>query len=134
VPARSAPRPARGVVLPGRRPRQHLAVDLARGAGRDAVDERQHRHERGGQPLGEHRARGGEIGGPPFDGEVADQDLPPALVFLTAAAAAFTPGNASSAVSISPSSIRRPPSLTWSSARPTKSSPAPSELTRSPVW
>ena len=39
------------------------------------------------------------------------------------AAAAVTRGRASRAASISPSSIRRPPSLTWSSARPTNSRP-----------
>ena len=49
---------------------------------------------------------------------------PPAFVFFTAAAAAVTRGRASSAASISPSSMRRPPSLTWSSARPTNSRPA----------
>ena len=47
----------------------------------------------------------------------------PARLRRTAAAALVTPGRASSALSISPSSMRRPPSLTWSSPRPAKSSP-----------
>ena len=71
-----------GVVLPGRRPGQRLAVDLARGAGRDRVDERQHRDERRGQPLGERGARRGEVGAVALDGQVADQDLAARLRLL----------------------------------------------------
>ncbi|CAB4884245.1 unannotated protein [freshwater metagenome] len=57
----------------------------------------------------------------------------PAAVLRTAAAAPPTPGSACSALSISPSSMRRPPSLTWSSARPWNSSPSSSSFTRSPL-
>ena len=59
--------------------------------------------------------------------------VPPEPVRRTAAAAPVTPGTASRALSTSPSSMRRPPSLTWSSARPTNSSPADSFRTRSPL-
>ena len=57
----------------------------------------------------------------------------PAGVRRTAAAAPATPGRPSSAESTSPSSIRRPPTFTWSSARPTNSSPSASYRTRSPL-
>ncbi len=40
---------------------------------------------------------------------------------------------ASRALSTSPSSMRRPPILTWSSSRPRKTSPSPSKRTRSPL-
>ena len=48
-------------------------------------------------------------------------------------AAAVTPGSAWRAASTSPSSIRRPPSFTCSSARPTNTRPAGSCTTRSPL-
>ncbi len=57
----------------------------------------------------------------------------PAGVRCTTAAPPATPSNACSAASTSPSSIRRPPSFTWSSARPWNTSPSGSYRTRSPL-
>ena len=92
-PCRPGPRRARarGSVA-GRGPRQRLPVDLARRAGREAVDERQHRHERGGQPLGEPRARGRSSSGAVVDGEVADEDLAARLGLLDRGRGRLHPG------------------------------------------
>ena len=50
--------------------------------------------------------------------------LPPPGVECTAHAPSFTPGTWVIWVSISPSSMRRPETLTWSSARPAKTMPS----------
>ncbi|SHU23079.1 Uncharacterised protein [Mycobacteroides abscessus subsp. abscessus] len=57
----------------------------------------------------------------------------PLAVLRTAAAPALTPGRLTSAASTSPSSMRRPPTFTWSSARPWKYNPSGSKRTRSPL-
>ena len=111
---------------PRQRPRQRVPVDLARGARGQRVDDGEQRDERGGQRVAQLPAvrRARSSSSPGLRHQVADEDLvaarrsgaprrrPPA-----------TPGSACSAASISPSSMRRPPSLTWSSARPMKTRP-----------
>ena len=66
---------ARGIGLdPGQRPRQRGAVDLARRARREVVDDREQRHERRRQLLGEPGPGRGAVE-PVGHGEVADEHL-----------------------------------------------------------
>ena len=114
------------------RPGERVPVDLAGRPGRQDVDHREAGHERGRHPVPEDLHRLGLVEGR-VDGDVADQQLVAGAGPAHRGRGTTTPGMPSSAESISPSSIRRPPSLTWSSARPPKSSPAGSFTTRSPL-
>ena len=130
----------------GRRPRSS-AVRLGSGhgsasrstlpevAGRQVVDGGERRHQRGGQRAAQRGAAAAEVelgAGRRAPGSRPGSGAPRRSV-RTAAAAPATPGSPCSAASTSPSSIRRPPSLTWSSARPMNSRPSGSRRTRSPL-
>ena len=109
------------VAAAGRRPGQRLAVDLAR-----RRDGSSSSTTIIGTRLAGIRSATSARTASACDrpGHVADQQLVAGGGLRTTVQAARTPGVALSASSISPSSIRRPPILTWWSRRPTNASPS----------
>ena len=103
----------------GQRPGQRVAVDLARRPGRQR--RRRRRAAAPARPAGRRAARSAALAVEAGAGSsrVADQQLVAGrAVGAPRPRRRSTPASASRAASISPSSMRRPPSLTWSSARP----------------